>query len=299
LSFNYVPACRFHANPGKAGAAPVSCGVIHVYNGLGGVQQGIDMNLHVLGCAGGIGGRERLTTCMRVDDDIVLDAGTGICALDIDELSAIDHVFLTHFHLDHVAGLALLVDTVVVHGQRTKPIIVHASGPVIESLKKHLFNWELWPDFTTIPDSVNPALKWAELEPGQAIDLNGRIITPHRVNHTLGSMSYFVHNGGAGFLFTGDMASTPELWKIFIAEPRLARVIVDCSFPNADAELADRSMHFCPRTLAADVQKMPASTEFMIYHLKPGQEDQIMQELNGPSSNHRFTALKCGDRFVF
>jgi len=257
------------------------------------------MKLHVLGCAGGIGGRERLTTCMKVDSDIVIDAGTGICALDIDELSAIDHVFLTHFHLDHVAGLALLVDTVVVHGERTKPIVVHASAAVIESLKKHLFNWELWPDFTTIPDPVNPALIWSELELGVPIALDGRFITPHPVNHTNGSVSYFVHNGGKGFLFTGDMASTPGLWKTFADEPRLARVIVDCSFPNSDAVIADRSMHFCPQSLVADVHAMPDSTEFLIYHLKPGQEDQIMQELQDASSNHRFTALKCGDLFTF
>ena len=257
------------------------------------------MNLHVLGCAGGIGGRERLTTCMKVDDDIVIDAGTGICTLGIEELAAIDHVFLTHFHLDHVAGLALLVDAMVVHGKRKKPVIVHSTGPVIQSLKTPMFNWELWPDFATIPDPLNPAMKWSVLDPGESIDLDGRIITPHPVNHTHGSVAYFVHNGGPGFLFTGDMASTPELWKRFADEPQLQKIIVDCSFPNADAELAKRSMHFCPSTLIEDVRWMPESAEFLIYHLKPGQEDQIMQELHAVQGSRRFTALKCGDRFAF
>ncbi|HYD78625.1 MAG TPA: 3',5'-cyclic-nucleotide phosphodiesterase [Paucimonas sp.] len=257
------------------------------------------MNLHVLGCAGGIGGRERLTTCMKIDDDIVIDAGTGICSLGVDELSAIDHVFLTHFHLDHVAGLALLVDAVVVQGKRTRPIVVHSSAAVIASLKKHLFNWELWPDFAVIPDPLNPALKWAPLELQEPVDLGGRIVTPHPVNHTDGSVSYFVHGGASGFLFTGDMASTPELWKTFAAERRLSKVIVDCSFPNADARIAERSMHFCPSSLVEDIRLMPEETEFLIYHLKPGQEDQIMQELHAASGKRRFTALKCGDRFVF
>jgi 3',5'-cyclic-nucleotide phosphodiesterase len=257
------------------------------------------MNLHVLGCAGGIGGRERHTTCMKVDDDIVIDAGTGICALDIDELSKIDHVFLTHFHLDHVAGLALLIDTVVVYGRRKKPVVVHSTAPVIESLKKHLFNWELWPDFAAIPDKDNPSMQWSELQPGESIDIDGRIIMPHRVNHTRGAVAYFVHNGGQGFLFTGDMASTPELWQRFANEPRLSRVIVDCSFPNADSGIAERSMHFCPSALVEDVRGMPPSTEFLIYHLKPGQEDQIMHELEADPGHHRFRALRCGDRFNF
>ena len=63
----------------------------------------VNMKLTVLGCAGGIGGRERLTTCLLLDDDILLDAGTGLATLDIDALAKIEHVFLTHTHLDHVA----------------------------------------------------------------------------------------------------------------------------------------------------------------------------------------------------
>lgn len=255
------------------------------------------MRLHVLGCAGGIGGRERLTTCLRVDRDIALDAGTGLCALGIDELVAIDHVFLTHFHLDHVAGLALLVDAVM--GKRSGPVTVHATPEVIASLRKHLFNWELWPDFATIPDAANPLLRWSPLEPGTAVELGGRIVTPHAVTHTRGSVAYWVHNGAAGFLFSGDMASTPSLWQAFADEPKLRQVIVDCSFPNADAGIAERSFHFCPRSLIEDVARMPERTVFLIYHLKPGQEDIIMNELRAGGGRRSFTALKCGDQFDF
>ncbi len=255
------------------------------------------MKLHVLGCAGGIGGRERLTTCMRVDHDITLDAGTGLCSLDIDELVAIDHVFLTHFHLDHVAGLALLVDAV--QGRRNRPITVHASAKVIASLKKNLFNWELWPDFAAIPNRENPALCWSILDLGVAVDLGGRIITAHHVNHTPGSVAYWVHNATSGFLFSGDMASTPALWKTFASEPKLRTVIVDCSFPNVDADIAERSFHFCPQSLIEDTERMPENVDFLIYHLKPGQEDLIMQELRSASAGRDFAALKCGDQFVF
>ena len=87
------------------------------------------MKLQVLGCAGGIGGRERFTTCLRIDEDILLDAGTGLASLDLEQLVKINHVFITHSHLDHVAGLALLVDSVM--GKRTEPIMVHATVKVI------------------------------------------------------------------------------------------------------------------------------------------------------------------------
>jgi cAMP phosphodiesterase len=253
------------------------------------------MRLQVLGCAGGIGGHQRYTTCLWLDNHILLDAGTGITNLDLDQLVGIDHVFLTHSHLDHVAGLALLVDTVL--GRRSGPVTVHASQRVIDSLKKHLFNWVLWPDFATIPSADNPVLRWAPFEPGATIDIDGRIITSYPVEHTAGSVAYFVHREKSGFLFTGDMCSSPSLWAALADEKRISKVIVDCSFPNSESELAAASKHFCPQSLLADIGAIAHSIEFLIYHLKPGQEDMIMEELDADGGERAFKALKSGDVF--
>lgn len=255
------------------------------------------MKLQVLGCAGGIGGRERFTTSLLVDDDILLDAGTGLTTLDIDQLARIEHVFITHSHLDHVAGLALLVDAV--QGRRSTPITVYATSEIAASLKKHLFNWVLWPDFATIPFADKPAMRWEEVKPGIPVDIAGRTIKPMPVNHTVGSVAYLVSNSRGGFLFSGDMASTPELWSALSQESKLSKVIVDCSFSNADMDLAARSMHFCPHSLIQDIHEMEHAIEFLIYHLKPGQEDLIMHELTSGGGGRSFRALKCGDVFPF
>ena len=92
------------------------------------MRKGANMKLQILGCAGGIGGPERLTTCLMIDSDILLDAGTGLTSLNIEQLVRIDHVFITHCHLDHVAGLALLLDAV--QGRRKGPVTVHAPPSV-------------------------------------------------------------------------------------------------------------------------------------------------------------------------
>ena len=81
------------------------------------------MKVRVLGCSGGIGAQAR-TTSFLIDGDILLDAGTGVEDLSVDELAAIDHVFLTHSHLDHIAALPLLVDSV--GARRRTPVVVHA-----------------------------------------------------------------------------------------------------------------------------------------------------------------------------
>jgi 3',5'-cyclic-nucleotide phosphodiesterase len=117
------------------------------------------MKLRVLGCSGGIGARAR-TTSFLVDADILLDAGTGVEDLSVDELAAIDHVFVTHSHLDHICALPLLVDSV--GGLRERPITVHALPETIEALRTHIFNWVIWPDFTEIPHFDRP---WMRFEP--------------------------------------------------------------------------------------------------------------------------------------
>jgi cAMP phosphodiesterase len=255
------------------------------------------MKLQVLGCAGGIGGRERLTTCLLVDDDILLDAGTGLATLEMEQLVKIEHIFLSHSHLDHIAGMALLADAVL--GKRSGPVTIHATEKVIATLKSHFFNWLIWPDFTTIPTVDDPILRWDTLQTGVPIDLQGRVIVANPVHHTVDAVSYFVRKKAGGFLFTGDMSTTPSLWQKMKAESALSKVIVDCSFTNADAELAALSGHYCPQSLLEDIQTMPESAQFLIYHLKPGQEDMIMQEVKGAANGRSFEALKCGDQFLF
>lgn len=254
------------------------------------------MKLHILGCAGGIGGRERLTTCLRVDEDVLLDVGTGIADLDIDALVRIDHVFLTHSHLDHVAGLAFLVDAV--QGKRQGAITVHATPKVIDILKKHVFNWAIWPDFAAIPDHENPVLRWQPIAHGAAVALGERLITAWPVNHTVGSSAYWVRGSRDGFLFTGDMCTTPALWPHLANEKLLSKVIVDCSFTNVDRELADKSMHFCPQTLIEEIKVLPVGVDILIYHLKPGQEESIMQELQSDGAR-RYVAVRRGETFEF
>lgn len=116
------------------------------------------MRLRILGCSGGIGGDLR-TTSMLLDNDILIDAGTGVSDLSLQELAQIDHIFVTHSHMDHVTSIPFLVDAV--GWQRTKPVTVYAIQETLDILDAHLFNWKLWPDFRKIPDAAAPTLRFA------------------------------------------------------------------------------------------------------------------------------------------
>ena len=138
------------------------------------------MKLKVLGCSGGIGGRHLRTTSLLLDNDILIDAGTGVGDVSLVELMLIDHIFLTHSHLDHVCCIPFLVDTV--GGMRNKPLIVHAAEPTLEILRNHLFNWSIWPDFAQIPSPEKPFLRYREIQVGVFQDYN-RILTAHLTLH--------------------------------------------------------------------------------------------------------------------
>lgn len=122
------------------------------------------MKLRVLGCSGGIGGRHLRTTSMLLDHDILIDAGTGVADLSIAELAVIDHVFLTHSHLDHIASLPLMIDTVA--DRRTRPLTVYSTPSVLTILRNHIFNWAIWPDFSEVPSPESPFLRYQNVAIG-------------------------------------------------------------------------------------------------------------------------------------
>ena len=66
---------------------------------------------------------------MLVDHDILIDAGTGAADLSLAELAAIDHVFITHAHLDHIAALPLMIDSI--SDLRQAPLTVHATEALL------------------------------------------------------------------------------------------------------------------------------------------------------------------------
>lgn len=235
------------------------------------------MKVRILGCSGGIGGTSLRTTSILVDHDILVDAGTGVADLSIDELARIDHVFLTHSHLDHIACLPLLIDTV--GDMREKPLVVHATDATQEILRNHIFNWAVWPDFTEIPDEEAPFLRYESLRVGQTVDLDGRRFTPLPANHTVPAVGYQLDSGNASLVFSGDTGPCPELWRAVNKIDNLKHLIIETAFSNRERQLAKVSLHLCPEMLAEELANLQRETEIFITHLKPGQSESMMKEI--------------------
>lgn len=234
------------------------------------------MKITVLGCSGGIGSG-RHTTCLMVDDDVLIDAGTGITTLTLEQLARIDHLFLTHSHLDHVVGLPLLLDSV--GEQRAQALTVHALPEVLEILSEHLFNWKLWPDFRVIPDETSPWLRFAPLPFGVNVALGARSFHPLPANHVVPACGVHVAAPGGSFVFSGDTGHSEGLIHALNRIDDLRDLIIETSFEDALKDVAIASKHHWPASLAKELSELTVRPRVWITHLKPGNEDAIMQEL--------------------
>lgn len=235
------------------------------------------MKVRILGCSGGIGGRHLRTTAMIVDHDILIDAGTGVADLPIADLAQIDHVFITHSHLDHIACLPFIIDTV--GDMRNRPLTVHATAEVIEMLRAHIFNWAIWPDFSKVPTPEKPFMHFSALKVSEPVRLGDRSITALPASHTVPAVGYSLSSGTGTLVFSGDTTVCPELWAEVNRIRDLRYLIVECAFPNRGRGLAEMSKHLCPSMLADEMVNFQHPADIYITHLKPGQVELTMLEI--------------------
>jgi len=254
------------------------------------------MQLRILGCSGGIGGDLR-TTSMLVDHDILIDAGTGVGDLSINELAQIDHVFVTHSHMDHVATIPFIVDTV--GWMRDRPLTVHAVQETLAILQAHLFNWKLWPDFSQIPNEASPAMRYKAIALGNTVAMNGRKITPLPANHVVPAVGYHFDSGRSSLVFTGDTTSNDALWPIVNQIENLKYLIIETALSDRERELAILSRHLCPSLLAAELAKLKLAPEIYISHLKPRESELIMQQIAATVKDRRPRMLQNNHVFEF
>lgn len=253
------------------------------------------MELRVLGCSGGIG-VGLSTTSLLVDDDVVIDAGSGLGQLTLDEMARIRHVFLTHSHLDHITHLPFLVDSIF--ERITQPVVVHAEPGTISVLQQHIFNWKIWPDFTKLPSEAAPVLSFQAMEPGDVVDIGGRSIEMIRVNHVVPGVGYRVASTTGCFAFSGDTTTNDTFWQALNLHETLDLLLVEVAFGNSERELAGKSYHYCPELLAQDIGKLRHTPAIYLSHPKPGQEHVILHEIQALVPQLNIKGLKGNEIFT-
>ncbi|WP_298234213.1 3',5'-cyclic-nucleotide phosphodiesterase [uncultured Azohydromonas sp.] len=259
------------------------------------------MKIRVLGCAGAIAAGS-FTTSFLLDGDVLIDAGTGVGTLTLEELAGIDHILLSHSHLDHVLGVPLLADSVMRMRAAAGrgPIRVHGLPETLQALREHLFNNRIWPDFTRLPTAQQPVLVLVPFAVGQEIALGERRIEVLSAAHTVPAVGFavFARVQGPCWVFTGDTGPNEALWQR-LAQLPVAHLVIETSFCDEEATLAQLSRHLCPSALATQplhqLQQSQEPAQLHITHVKPGEVRTVMAQLR--RHGVKAHALHTGDRW--
>lgn len=236
------------------------------------------MRLKVLGAYGACDATHNLTGYL-IEDRIAVDAGTLTSKLTLAQQARIEAVFLTHAHADHMRDLPHLIHNRF--HQNAPPLVVLASRDVMQRLRDHVFNGEVWPDFEQFisPDTGKPAVQYKSLQQGRRCEINGVGFTAINVSHSVPAAGVIVEIGGESIGFTGDTGPTKEFWKRADAAPNLKTVITEASFPNDYHQLAIDSGHLSPELFAKELTKITADVPVYASHRKLPYERKIESEI--------------------
>lgn len=254
------------------------------------------MHIRVLGCSGSIA-KDSRTTAFLLDDAVLIDAGTGVGDLSLDELSAIDDIVLSHSHLDHVLGVPLLADSVMRRRAGRPPIRVHALPQTLDALRQHLFNGAIWPDFTRLPTADAPILSLHPFQVGQVLSFGDRRIEVLPALHTVPAVGFAVLADAGAWVFTGDTGPNPALWQR-LRGLRVADLVIETAFRNDEQALARVSRHLHPAELGRELAQLAQGARVWITHVKPGETAAVMGEVHALDQRHQVAALQAGQRMA-
>ncbi len=244
------------------------------------------MLVEVLGCHGGSVPNRRLPAFL-INGRLLLEAGSVTAALPLEAQARIEHVLLSHAHLDHTVGLGFLADNIQSTQSpsgRPSGVTAAALAPVVDDLRTHCFNNRLWPDFTKLPTPEEPVLRLQTLRARETVELADLTVLPILVQHAVPAAGFILHDGTSGIVFSGDTGPTVDIWTAAHEVKGIRAILVETAFPNRLESLARISGHLTPALLRREMDKMP-DAPLWVYHIKPAHYAETAAEL-----------LRLGDR---
>lgn len=223
------------------------------------------MKIVVLGSGTSVPHKARNSAGFWVETEdvrLLLDCGAGtLHAMPRHGLDWINvtHVFLTHFHLDHIAELPPLLFALK-HSpgvqQRTAPLRI--MGPVGTA---HLLKtWEAAVGYELL--TLRFPVEVEEAQPGREYALwPGHSMRVHKTPHTNESLALRVEERGTSVCYTGDTAYADDLAGFFRKTDLL---IAECSFAQPRADLKHMSI---PEV--AELARRAEVSRLMATHLYP------------------------------
>ena len=254
------------------------------------------MKIQILGGHGGLS-KGHSTTSFLIDDKLLVDAGAVASTLSVEEQSKIDHILISHCHLDHIKDLAFLCDNCF--GMRKKPFEVFTHETVKKIIKAHLFNNIIWPDFSELPSVESPTINFNSIKEEVKLRIGDFDITPIKVKHAHDAMGFIIEKDQVAILFTLDTGPTDRIWEIARKIKNLKAIFTEVSFPNSLEKVAEVSDHHTANSLKTEMSKMPEHIPVILTHLKPSYREIILKEIQEMKEDRIRVLSRDGEIFNF
>ena len=173
---------------------------------------------------------------------IALDAGLADFGQRFPS-GSLDALLLTHYHMDHVAGLF------EIRWGKGASLAVH--GPVDEKGCDDLHTHHGILDFS------------ATLEPFQCFEINDIRITALPLIHSRPTLGYFLEVDGARIAYLTDTVDLPATTLAFLQTHRPDVMVLDCSHPPSDTPRRNHN----DLNLALQLHKSIAPLETWLTHI--------------------------------
>lgn len=230
------------------------------------------------------------TSCVSIliDEKLALEAGGLTSNLTMEEQGKLDAIVITHKHMDHVRDVPIIALNLY---RRSGSIDIYSTAPVCSSIKEHILNREIYPEFQDIPVK-KPTVNFLEVEPLGLQWIDGHSVLPVPVNHDGNAVGYLIcDKKGTSIFFTGDTGpGLAECWSH--VTPQM--IIVDVTMCNKNEEFAKTTRHLTPSLLEAELISFREIHGYipavLTIHMDPDQERQIRTELHDVEQ-HLHTAI--------
>jgi ribonuclease BN (tRNA processing enzyme) len=223
--------------------------------------------------------QEQRLTCYLIDDCVAVDAGSIALSLSEHQRDTVRDIIVTHPHMDHIASLPIFIDDLF--GFLESPIRIHATEEVIDLLERDIFNWTVYPRFSELKNERGPVMQYVPFRVGVEFQVAHLRVKAVNVNHIVPTVGMVVTDGQKTIAFSSDTAETEDFWKLVNNTPHLDALLIEASFPNSMAELAEASRHFTPESLDRELTKLKHNgLDILTVHLKPAYRERVVEELN-------------------
>jgi hypothetical protein len=103
-----------------------------------------------------------------------------------------------------------------------------------------------------------------------------------------------VQNSGGAFAVSGDTKTNQTLWPVLNACNDLRVLVIEVSFPDEMEALANEAGHYCPRTLARDLEQLQHNPDIWLTGMKPGEEQRILGQVVAATPERNVQMLSRG-----